>query len=281
MNLSRLPAPVLVQLLEEEKAKRQRLRPASVETPKGAIPFCPQTPKEKQQAFLDLTCEEALFGGSAGPGKSSALLMAALQYVDVPSYAALLLRRTYADLSLPGALMDRLGEWLRPTAARWNNTEKTWVFPSGATITFGYLETEVSKFRYQGAEFSLVCFDELSQFSESQYRYLFSRLRRMEGSTVPMRMRAATNPGAEWVKNRFEIDMSREELVQWTADGERAFIPARLSDNDSLDAVAYVRSLDKLDPITRRQLLEGDWDVRPEGALFKREWFQIVAEGPA
>lgn len=207
--------------------------------------------------------------------------MAALQYVEQPGYSALLLRRTYADLSLPGALMDRLGEWLRPTAARWHETEKTWRFPSGASITFGYLETEASKFRYQGAEFSLVAFDELSQFTESQYRYLFSRLRRPEGSPIPMRMRAATNPGAEWVKARFEIDMGREEVVQWTADGARAFVPARLSDNDSVDATAYIQSLNQLDPVTRRQLLEGDWDVRPEGKLFKREWFQIVEAGPA
>src|SRR5258708_27833925 len=102
----------------------------------GTIPYCPQTPFEKQQIFLSLTGQEALFGGSAGPGKSSALLMAALQYVEVPRYAALLLRRTYADLALPGALMDRAAEWLRPTAARWREPDKTWVFPSGATLSF-------------------------------------------------------------------------------------------------------------------------------------------------
>ena len=53
---------------------------------------------------------EALFGGAAGGGKSSALLMSALQYVDVPGYSAILFRKTFADLSLPGALMDRANE---------------------------------------------------------------------------------------------------------------------------------------------------------------------------
>jgi hypothetical protein len=48
---------------------------------------------------------EVLFGGQAGPGKTSALLMAATQYVHIPGYAAMLFRRTYQDLSLPGALM--------------------------------------------------------------------------------------------------------------------------------------------------------------------------------
>ena len=69
--------------------------------------YIAETPTVKQQAFLLLDCHEALFGGAAGGGKSSALLMAALQYVDVPGYAALILRRTYADLALPGAVSRR------------------------------------------------------------------------------------------------------------------------------------------------------------------------------
>ena len=157
--------------------------------------FIPHTPTPKQLAFLLLGGQEALFGGSAGGGKTDALLMAALQSVDTPGYAALVLRRTYADLSLPGALMDRAQEWLGPTAARWHDTEKTWAFPSGATITFGYLEHELDKFRYQGSELSFCAFDELTQFTESQYRYLFSRLRRLAGSDIPLRMRSASNPG--------------------------------------------------------------------------------------
>jgi hypothetical protein len=198
--------------------------------------------------------------------------MAALQYVEVPGYTALLLRRTYADLALPGALMDRAADWLRPTAARWREKEKTWLFPSGATLSFGYLETESSKYRYQGAEFQFCGIDELSQWSESAYRYLFSRLRRLKGSEVPIRMRAASNPGAEWVKQRFLIE---------GPEAGRVFVPARLADNPHLDQAQYRRTLQQLDPITRRQLLEGDWDARPEGALFKREWFEIVAAVPA
>lgn len=70
-------------------------------------PFCPEEPSITQKVFLRTYALEALFGGAAGGGKSSALLMAALQYVDVPNYSAILFRRTYADLALPGALMDR------------------------------------------------------------------------------------------------------------------------------------------------------------------------------
>ena len=36
--------------------------------------------------------------------------------------------------------------------------------------------------------------------------------------------------------------------------------------------------LDELDAVTRAQLLEGDWQVRPEGVMFKREWFAVVEQ---
>ena len=37
--------------------------------------------------------------------------MAAVQYVHHPHYRALILRKTYADLSLPDAIMDRAISW--------------------------------------------------------------------------------------------------------------------------------------------------------------------------
>lgn len=236
--------------------------------------FIPHAPTARQAAFLLLDHEEAMFGGAAGGGKSDALLMAALQYVDVPGYAALLLRRSYTDLSLPGALMDRAQQWLAGTSARWNGTEKRWTFPSGASMTFGYLEHEGDEYRYQGPEFQFVGFDELTQFTEPQYRYLFSRLRRLASSDVPIRMRSASNPGGlghEWVRARF---------IDSRAPG-RLFVPSKLVDNPHLDREEYVRSLNHLDPVTRRQLLEGDWTARSGGSLFRREWFEVVDAAPA
>jgi predicted phage terminase large subunit-like protein len=51
------------------------------------------------------------------------------------------------------------------------------------------------------------------------------------------------------------------------------FIPSRLEDNPFLDREAYERSLSSLDPITRAQIRDGDWTVRPEGGMFRRSWF--------
>src|SRR5260221_539230 len=69
--------------------------------------YIPHQPTSKQAAALLIDDLELMWGGSAGGGKSDWLLMAALQYVEEPGYNALILRRTYSDLALPGAIMDR------------------------------------------------------------------------------------------------------------------------------------------------------------------------------
>lgn len=242
--------------------------------------YIPHDPTEKQTRFLyHVDLLEGFYGGAAGGGKSDALLMAALQFAEIPGYSALLLRRTYADLALPEALMDRAQDWLAGTDAHWHGDTKTWSFPSGATLTFGYLQTERDKFRYQGAAFQMVGFDEVTQFTETMYQYLFSRLRRLKDSDVPIRMRAASNPGDighEWVKRRF-ITPSQTELLHDSI----FFIPARMGDNPHLDVASYEYILGKLDPITRAQLKEGNWDISIAGKTFKRQNFMIVDGGAA
>lgn len=242
-------------------------------------PYIPQDPTQKQAAYLlQSDIKEGFYGGAARGGKSSALLIAALQYVTESDYAALILRRTFRQLSLEDAIMDRAEQWLSQTDAKWVGIDKRWRFPSGATLTFGYLDTERDKYQYQSAAFQYVAFDELSQFTKSQYTYLFSRLTRLEGSTIPIRMRAASNPGDighEWVKARF-ITPAPTEM---NARG-RFFVPALLEDNPHVDQPAYEDSLIELDPVTYEQLRHGNWDISIAGNMFKRESFDIIASAP-
>lgn len=225
--------------------------------------YIPHTPFLNQLHFLANTGEELLYGGQAGGGKSDALLMSALQYVEKEDYHGLLLRRTYKDLALPNAIMNRCANWLRPFVeskeVKFDKDTKTYEFPSGSTITFGYLAHNNDLDQYQGSELQFVGFDELTQFTEKQYTYLHSRLRKLEDSDIPIRMRAGTNPGGrghDWVKKRFIMPNSPAPFIQ-----------SAYTDNLYLDKDQYGKQLDKLDELTRLQLKYGDWDTELQSGL--------------
>ena len=234
-------------------------------------PYCPEEASVPQKVFLRTNAIEALFGGAAGGGKSSALLMAALQYVDVPGYSAIMFRRTFADLALPGALMDRAKSWLNVyDEIHWNANEYRFTFPSGARLTFGYLNNREDYLRYKSAEFQFIGMDEVTEIREEDYRYLFSRLRRPASgplSQVPLRMRAASNPAPNWVRQRF--------IVEGQEKG-RIFVPSRLTDNPGIDVESYRQSLSALDPVERRRLEEGDWWATTLGSMFDRAAFIVI-----
>lgn len=237
--------------------------------------YIPFEPTPKQSAFLLMNdCKEILYGGAAGGGKSVALLMGALQFVDIPGYSAILFRKTYADLALPGALIDISKQWLMPFVetkeVKWSEKEKQYVFPSGATLNFGYLESANDCYRYQGAEFQYIGMDEVTHIDPANYRYLFSRLRKPKSLQVPLRFRASANPGGEFGEYYYQ-----RFFVEGPEKG-RIFIPAGLDDNPYLDAEAYRESLNELDPVERERLLNGNWEIKSQGDMFSRHWFVIV-----
>jgi hypothetical protein len=263
----RLPSP------DEAKLLASFLLDVEDKLGKTSQGYVPHTPHPKQRQFVQLDNREALFGGSTGTGKSDALLMAALRDVHLPGYKALILRRTYAEANLPDAIMARAKEWLEGTDAHWNAEAKRFEFPSGAVLQFGYCDNEGHVRRYKGGAYHFVGFEELTEWPEGWYRFLFSRIRRPKGSNIVMRVRANTNPdgpGQKWVQERFALPTAtilREPV--FSNEGKRVYLPALPEDNPSLDIDDYNESLKELTPVKYQQLRWGMWVRDSVGLVYQ------------
>jgi hypothetical protein len=223
-----------------------------------------------QENFLAAGETDVLYGGSAGGGKSYAMIVDPLRFAHRSAHRALILRRSMPELR---ELIDKSRE-LYPKAfpgCKYREVEKLWNFPSGAKIEFGFLERDADVYRYQGQAYSWIGFDEITHLpTEFSWNYLASRLRTTDPEITPY-MRCTANPGgvgAHWVKKRY-ISSAPPNDSFLGADGiTRKFIPARLQDNPYLAYDGrYEQMLKSLPPAQRKQLLEGDWDVA-EGAAF-------------
>lgn len=238
----------------------------------------------RQVEFLCYEGREGLYGGAAGGGKSVALLAAALQYVNEPKYAAVLIRRTYKQLSKADSILGKAKDWLMPHVAakriRWNGDEYKFTFPSGATLEFGHMDHENAIYDYQGGIWSFIGQDETTQFTPMMLSYPRTRQRRESNSPMPIRWRGATNPGGishEYVKHRYVRAKSGEAI----RDPDRRFFPATIDDNPNIDRNDYIKQLQEsgIDPMTLDQLLKGDWDA-VAGGLFKQSWFRYYRRDP-
>ena len=243
-----------------------------------------------------------------------ALLMDAARYRRYSSYRAILLRRTSKEARR--TVVDAAWEYYPHLLGKPIGGGAIWEFPSGATVEISGIEQERDVSKYDGSSFQYIGFDELSAFTEWQYIYMSARLRSTDPNLPASKwyIRATTNPlgpHIEWVRKHFRWwtyqpgDGREDEFagpyarpgqvlhVLRSATGEerivrkgtphalgRVFIPAKLSDNPALRDTGYADQLMRLDPVTRKQLLDGDWSVRAEpGTFFQRDWFEKVLPG--
>ena len=242
-------------------------------------------PQKKQAQFLKRREYECLYGGAAGGGKSEASIMLPMYWVHIPHFRALILRKTYPQLT---ELIDKSRMYyprLFP-GAKYNSTSHRWLFPSGATVAFGSMHNPSDMESYRGRQFDLIIFDELTHFTWSEYSFMFSR-NRPSGPGTFVGIRATTNPGGighGWVKDRFITRMppltpAYEEISIRTPDGReekrrrsRIFVPATVFDNQKLldNDRDYLANLAMLPKAQKNAQLYGSWDSF-DGQVFS-EW---------
>lgn len=230
-----------------------------------------------QTAFLSSTAREVMYGGAAGGGKTDALIALALRWADHPKHRCLMLRRTRPALQ---EVIDRTMA-LYPDivpGAQWREAESRWKFPSGAVIQMGYAEHEQDILNFKTFEYNLICFDELTSFTEKQYLFMFLR-NRTKSADLPPLIRSATNPGDighEWVFRRFIDKREPYKIYSDTVYIDkrplviaRQFIPSHVWDNPAMpNRDEYIAGIMQMAPEDVAAYLHGEWS-RLAGAMFQ------------
>lgn len=243
-----------------------------------------------QEAFLSSKADIVLYGGSAGGGKSFALLLEGLRHINNPRFNAMIFRRNNTMIRNQGGLWDESMNMFMPAGGHPRQHMLDWSFPSGANVKFGHLEHETTVYNYQGGQICYLGFDELTHFTESQFFYLLSRNRSVCGVKPYCRM--TTNPDKDsWVRRfinwwigedgfpipersgvvryfvRKDGDIlwgdTPEELAEFGIPKSFTFIPAKLSDNQILmkNDPGYLANLMAQNVVERAKLLDGNWNV--------------------
>lgn len=236
------------------------------------------TPTDRQSEFLEAGEDEVLYGGSAGGGKTDALVIDALGAshlaVEQPEYRGLFLRRSYPELK---EVVDRTQAIYPRCYPGARYVEPEWRFPSGARLELGYLDRDDDVFRYQSRQFQWIGWEELAQWrTDSAYVYMLSRLRAPERLDIPCYVRATCNPdgpGARWIAERWGIEPDGASTSRSTQVGERTFrlrfIRSTLDDNPHLSGTGYREQLMRLPESIRNALLHGRWDEpKIEGSIY-------------
>jgi predicted phage terminase large subunit-like protein len=257
-----------------------------------------------QERFLASPADIAIYGGSAGGGKTYGLLLEPLRHSRNKDFHAVIFRKHYPQITAPGGLWDTSKKiyGLMRSAYSLKTPKLHWTFGSGATVNFTHLGSDDACEDWQGSQIALIGFDELTHFSRHQFFYMLSRNRSDCG--VRPYVRATCNPDADsWVaefiawwidpetgypiaersgKLRYMARINdeviwgdtKEELVRAGIDlieiKSVTFIPSTLQDNKILMEAdpGYLANLKALPLVERERLLCGNWKIKPAAGLF-------------
>lgn len=249
----------------------------------------------RQTDFLACDADIAIYGGSAGGGKTWSLLYTPLRHMDHPGFGAVIFRRTYPQITVQGGLWDEsiniysLYRDPKTNAPAIPKTgTMTWEFPNHCAISFRHMQGADATFDYQGAQIPLECFDQLEQFEEAHFFFMLSRNRSTCGVRPYVRATANPQPGwladflSWWIADDGYANLDRVQRTRymirdgasivWADTPEELkakhpeamplsvrFIPASVYDNPALLTVnpGYLANLMAL-PETERKRLLGD-----------------------
>jgi hypothetical protein len=265
-------------------------------------------PQPRQALAYHCPADILFYGGAAGGGKTDLLLgLARFEH-----RRSIIFRREFSRLS---GIIERSRAFYNPDgdgSAQFSESRYRWRFADHRMIEFGSLQYEHDKLNHQGRPRDFYGFDELPEFSESQFRFVIGWNRttvRGQRCRVVCTGNPPTDSDGQWIVKYFAPWLDEDhphpakdgELRWYTTikgqdvelpngeplevDGQivqpvsRTFIRALLEDNAYLLDTGYAATLESMPEPLRSQMRFGDFKAgRQDNAyqVIPSEWVRLA-----
>lgn len=243
--------------------------PTSFAAAAAGVPLpepCGDCPAERFDAALEF---DVLFGGAAGGSKTKSALMFGIRCMKRwPGFRALFLRETYDELDENVYPELRAIDYAEAIGGHWNAGRRQ-LDIGGSAMRFRYMADLDDIRRRRGGSYQLILLDERNQLPAGTADGFRDRLRSANPDIPVIGLRSTANPGGRShgeLKDQY-VDATDHgakvvEVAVGSARFSRRFIPAKATDNPYLGPDYYEVVLGGIaDPVLRRAMQDGDWDV--------------------
>lgn len=258
-----------------------------------------------QMQALQSAADILFYGGTAGGGKTDLLLGASLTEQE---HSIIFRRQAVQLIGLEERMTKILG-----TRSGYNGQSGLWRLPGDRVMELGSVNEPDDWMKYQGRAHDLKGFDEITHFTELQFRTLIGWMR-TDNPGVRQRVICAGNPPtsaegewvirywAPWLDPQHPNPAKPGELRWFVTDEQgkdlevpgpepvmvgkelmtpksRTFISADVDDNLFLQITGYKATLQALPEPLRSQMLHGDFmagRTDPVWQLIPTEWIKLA-----
>jgi predicted phage terminase large subunit-like protein len=274
-----------------------------------------------QEYLLNSNSTITLYSGSAGSGKTYALLLTALKFMQYPMATGCIFRRNSKMLVAPGSIWHEAVNMFSAIYPdlRIKHRDTEIIFPNKAILKFSHMQHASNVLDHKGAQYSFVAYDEATDFDENMITFMLSRMRNAYVPHEPQ-MFLCTNPSyhsflRHWIEEFYLDDegipkdatqnveryfVVQGNNIQWyneldkaqavhgvgPASGIRSFrlIKAVIADNVPLLKAnpQYLANLMSLSRVQKAIMLHGSWTARLEtSGYWQRSWVNEVLFPPS